>query len=329
MDQHIAHVALLVRDYDEALAYFCGTLGFRLVEDTPLGPTKRWCLVAPPGGGTSLLLARAADDVQAAQVGNQGGGRVFLFLETDDFARDHATLVGRGVKFTEAPRHEPYGTVAVFEDLHGNRWDLLQRTGPDIRVLTPAEYDAIWAAHGAAAFQDDTPAFRYRDALSEAERRKEDALRARMGDPYRLHLGVFVDGEVAGWSWGHQESAEAFYMVNSAVLPAYRGRGLYAALLRALLARVAEQGFQRIYSRHKATNNAIIVPKLKAGFVVTALELSDRFGTLVQLTYFPNEKRRKVAGFRAGQVPADDELRALLGLQATPARPCPEAPPAE
>ena len=127
MQQHLAHVALLVRDYDEALEYFVGRLGFRVIEDTPLSPDKRWVLVAPPGAReAALLLARAVGAQQEAAVGRQGGGRVFLFLHTDDFARDHAAMRARGVRFIEAPREEPYGTVAVFEDLYGNRWDLLQ-----------------------------------------------------------------------------------------------------------------------------------------------------------------------------------------------------------
>lgn len=127
MAQHLGAIALLVRDYDDAIAWFTGVLGFTLIENTRLGPDKRWVLVAPPGGGeTRLLLARAADDVQRAQVGRQGGGRVWLFLHTDDFAADHARMQAAGVRFLEAPRQEAYGSVAVFEDLYGNRWDLLQ-----------------------------------------------------------------------------------------------------------------------------------------------------------------------------------------------------------
>ena len=127
MTQHIAAVALVVRDYDEAIAYYTGALGFDLIEDTPLSEGKRWVLVAPAGGqGTALLLARAADERQRARVGDQTGGRVFLFLHTDDFWRDYDAMRARGVAFAEEPRHEPYGTVAVFVDLYGNRWDLLQ-----------------------------------------------------------------------------------------------------------------------------------------------------------------------------------------------------------
>ncbi len=123
----IAHVALVVRDYDEAIAWYTGKLGFSVLEDTPLSPDKRWVLVAPEKPGTALLLAKAANAEQVARIGNQTGGRVFLFLHTDDFARDHAAFQARGVRFVEAPRHETYGTVAVFEDLYGNRWDLIER----------------------------------------------------------------------------------------------------------------------------------------------------------------------------------------------------------
>jgi catechol 2,3-dioxygenase-like lactoylglutathione lyase family enzyme len=127
VSQRLAAVALLVPDYDEAIAFFCGVLGFALVEDTPLDDGKRWVRVRPRGArGTALLLARAADEEQRRHVGRQGGGRVFLFLETDDFARDHARYVAAGVRFMEEPRSEPYGTVAVFEDAFGNRWDLIE-----------------------------------------------------------------------------------------------------------------------------------------------------------------------------------------------------------
>jgi catechol 2,3-dioxygenase-like lactoylglutathione lyase family enzyme len=128
MQQSIAHVALVVRDYDEALAFYVGTLGFRVVEDTDQPEQdKRWVVVSPPGStGTSLLLARASKPEQATFIGNQAGGRVFLFLSTDDFWRDYDRMVAAGVRFVRPPSEEPYGTVAVFEDLYGNRWDLLQ-----------------------------------------------------------------------------------------------------------------------------------------------------------------------------------------------------------
>lgn len=125
--RRVATVALVVRNYDEAISWYVGKLGFVLTEDVDLGGGKRWVTVAPANGqGARLLLAEAADEAQRNSIGNQTGGRVFLFLETDDFARDHATMLEKGVEFREAPRHEPYGTVAVFADLHGNLWDLIQ-----------------------------------------------------------------------------------------------------------------------------------------------------------------------------------------------------------
>ncbi|MDR0182834.1 VOC family protein [Lysobacter arvi] len=126
MQKHIACFALVVADYDEAIDFYVRKLGFELREDTELGDGKRWVLVAPRGAQTSILLARAADDAQRAAIGCQTGGRVGFFLHTDDFARDHAAMIANGVRFLEAPRHEPYGVVAVFEDLYGNRWDLLE-----------------------------------------------------------------------------------------------------------------------------------------------------------------------------------------------------------
>jgi catechol 2,3-dioxygenase-like lactoylglutathione lyase family enzyme len=128
MKQSIAHLALLVRDYDEAIAFFTKSLRFDLIEDTALGGGKRWVLVAPPGStGASLLLAKAANPEQESRVGNQTGGRVFLFLHTDDLWRDYHEMKSRGVAFVEEPRQEAYGTVVVFLDLYGNKWDLVQK----------------------------------------------------------------------------------------------------------------------------------------------------------------------------------------------------------
>ena len=125
--QTIAHVTLLVRDYDEAIAFFTRVLQFQVIQDTPLGDGKRWVLVAPADGArTSLLLAQASTPEQETRIGNQTGGRVFLFLHTTDFWRDYAAMKEKGVRFTETPREEAYGTVVVFQDLYGNKWDLLQ-----------------------------------------------------------------------------------------------------------------------------------------------------------------------------------------------------------
>jgi catechol 2,3-dioxygenase-like lactoylglutathione lyase family enzyme len=144
VSKSIACVTLVVRDYEEAIAYFTGLLGFVLAEDEPVAGGKRWVRVAPPSNrGASLLLARAATAEQLARVGDQTGGRVALFLHTDDFWADYRAMQSRGVRFTEQPREEPYGTVAVFLDLYGNRWDLVQpkdlsRFEASAPALTPA-----------------------------------------------------------------------------------------------------------------------------------------------------------------------------------------------
>lgn len=130
MKQSIIHISLLVRDYDEALDFYTQKLGFDLVEDTRLSETKRWVLVKPPGSsGCCLLLAKAADEQQLSAVGNQSGGRVFLFLETDHFDQSYHSMLEKGISFVREPVVESYGTVAVFSDLYGNLWDLIERRG--------------------------------------------------------------------------------------------------------------------------------------------------------------------------------------------------------
>jgi catechol 2,3-dioxygenase-like lactoylglutathione lyase family enzyme len=127
MTQFISAISLVVPDYDSAIGFYVEKLGFTLIEDTPMPHGKRWVLVAPPGAAeTRLLLARAANAEQTAAIGNQTGGRVFLFLNTDDFDGDYATMKTRGVEFLEAPRDEPYGKVVVFTDPFGNKWDLIE-----------------------------------------------------------------------------------------------------------------------------------------------------------------------------------------------------------
>jgi catechol 2,3-dioxygenase-like lactoylglutathione lyase family enzyme len=128
MQQQIAHIALVVADYDEAIRFYTDKLNFTLIEDTVLSETKRWVLVAPAGSaGCCLLLAKAANEEQQSRVGNQTGGRVFLFLYTDDFWRDHKAMIEKGIVFAREPVEESYGTVAVFRDLYGNLWDLIER----------------------------------------------------------------------------------------------------------------------------------------------------------------------------------------------------------
>ena len=128
MDQQIAQVAIVVADYDEAIAFYTQKLGFALLEDRQLSPSKRWVLVMPKGTGhCALLLAKADNDLQKSRIGNQTGGRVFLFLLTDNFWRDYEQFVENGIKFIRQPAEEIYGTVAVFEDLYGNLWDLIEQ----------------------------------------------------------------------------------------------------------------------------------------------------------------------------------------------------------
>jgi lactoylglutathione lyase len=131
MKQTIGYVALVVRGYDEAITFYTKSLRFTLIEDTALSDGKRWVLVAPPNSqGTCLLLAKASTPEQESRIGNQTGGRVFLFLHTDDFWRDYHDMQARGVKFREEPRQESHGTVVVFEDLYGNKWDLVESKRP-------------------------------------------------------------------------------------------------------------------------------------------------------------------------------------------------------
>jgi catechol 2,3-dioxygenase-like lactoylglutathione lyase family enzyme len=127
MKQYIAHITLVVDDYDKAIRFYTGTLSFVLIEDTCLNEKKRWVLIAPPGGSScSILLAKASTEEQRSRIGNQTGGRVALFLYTDNFWRDYNTMLGKDVKFVRTPKEEAYGIVAVFEDLYGNLWDLIE-----------------------------------------------------------------------------------------------------------------------------------------------------------------------------------------------------------
>jgi lactoylglutathione lyase len=220
MPQMIGHVALLVRDYDEAIAFFKGRLRFSLIEDTPVGEGKRWVLVAPPGtGGTALLLAKAATSEQASRVGNQTGGRVFLFLHTDDCWRDYHDMKSRGVVFAEEPRHEEYGTVAVFLDLYGNRWDLVQSSSYSAGKREP----------------DDVMLCRMADVT--------DAVRAELG---ALSRAVYPPDVAAAWpgrdlEWSAPEWG-VFVRAGDGALVSFVGIVLRAALCDGLAVRVGGIG---------------------------------------------------------------------------------------
>lgn len=187
--------------------------------------------------------------------------------------------------------------------------------GYSIREMALEEFSPLAQPRMKEVFLDNGMIFSAREYLSEEEKAARAELGKRMGDPIRINLGLFHGDEFVGWSWGYQKDSDTFYMTNSAVLPAHRGQGLYKALMNAMVEVVAAKGFQVIYSRHIATNNAVIVPKLKAGFHITSFELSEIFGVLVHLTYFPNPLRRKVLIARTGDQRPDSEVRRVLGLE--------------
>lgn len=184
----------------------------------------------------------------------------------------------------------------------------------EIREMSQEEFLPIWNLHAEKIFDDHSQIFRVFDWLDHQEKEKAKDLRKFIAEAYQLRLGVFVGGQCVGWSVGHQESAETYYMRNSAVLPEYRRQGLYTALMHKTTEILKEKGFQKIYSRHCATNNAVIIPKLTAGFVITSMEISDMFGVLVHLTYFPKELRRKIMNFRVGDLKPDEEIKKCLKI---------------
>ncbi|OFZ22863.1 MAG: hypothetical protein A2X94_17565 [Bdellovibrionales bacterium GWB1_55_8] len=181
----------------------------------------------------------------------------------------------------------------------------------EIRELSRDEFAPLFKANREKMFAD-TLTFRAHDAMSEAETDAIGRLRKNLGQLYEFNLGLFYKNEFIGWSFGRQLDHERFYMVNSAIFPEHRGKGLYQEMLRILTSRVSKEGFQIIYSRHAATNSAVLVPKLKAGFIISGFEISDLFGLLVHLSYFSNPLRRRMMDVRAGQAIPDQELRKYL-----------------
>jgi ribosomal protein S18 acetylase RimI-like enzyme len=177
------------------------------------------------------------------------------------------------------------------------------------------EFQKYWDLWGPKMFSDNDTSMDVRRVLSEEERTKVRNLHKNMTQMLRLNLCIFKGEEFCGWFTGDQYNNETFYMRNSAILPEHRRKGLYTILMHEVLERVKEQGFQIVLSRHTTTNNSIIIPKLKAGFVITAVEVSDRFGTLVHLSYFFNETRRQIMEFRAGDLKPDQKIKDALGIQ--------------
>ena len=240
---------LLVRDHDEAIAFYAGALGGELVEDTDLGGGARWVVVRLPGGGATLVLARAVTDAQRARIGDQAGGRVVLFVTTDDFARDHEAFTARGVRFLEAPRHELFGTVAVFVDLHGNKLDLIERRAPREVV----ELDALIAAFRAATLPRDrwTHAAHLAvgtwHALEVSADAALDAMRTGIVRLNEAHGTANTD--TGGY---HETITRAYLTVLARFAAAHRGLSR-AEIVRALLAGpLADRGYLlRFYTRDR------------------------------------------------------------------------------
>jgi GNAT superfamily N-acetyltransferase len=191
-------------------------------------------------------------------------------------------------------------------------------SGYYLKEMTEKEFFPLFGQHYDRIFGEDHTFFAS-DHYTLEEKAKVKALGQRMGNLYRLHVGVFSpEHEFVGFSFGYQETAETFYMVCSAVIEDHRRKGLYGALLDHVIERVEDVGFQVIYSTHCATNNAVIIPKLKAGFVIAKLELSDMFGVVVNLHYYTNPLRRKAMDYRSGLRIPDGELRALMKIDIKP-----------
>jgi L-amino acid N-acyltransferase YncA len=185
--------------------------------------------------------------------------------------------------------------------------------GYELRKVSADEFRPLFKVNRPKLF-GDTLTFRHNEALSIHEQEAQKNLQGRMGNLYELYLVLYYNGNLAGWSFGRQVDSEKFYMVNSAIIPEHRQKGLYKALMSAIIDEAVGEGFQIICSRHAATNSAILIPKLKSGFIITSFELSDVFGVLVHLSYFTNSIRRKAMDFRAGQSIPDEELKKYLPL---------------
>lgn len=183
-----------------------------------------------------------------------------------------------------------------------------------IRELSEEEFKPLLAEHRSEVFDGDH-SYDFQNVLTDEEMSKIKELGKNLGVPYKLRIGVFdINNQFVGWSWGHQENSTTFYMVNSAILINHRRKGLYSLLLNKSIELLSNKGFQVIYSRHGVTNNAVIIPKLKAGFIISKMEIDDRFGVLVHLHYYTNHNRRKIMDYRAGQVRPDQNIREVFGI---------------
>lgn len=186
------------------------------------------------------------------------------------------------------------------------------KNGYTIKEMEAKDFFPLFGEHYDSLFGDDHTFFPDKN-LSEIENQKKKNLKKRMGDPFHLYLGLYSpNNEFIGFSFGFQESEETFYMAASAVLPEHRNMGLYSELVKYVIKRTTDEGFQTIYGSHCATNNAVLIPKLKLGFIFSKIELSDMFGTIIHLQYFTNPLRRKVMDYRSGLKVPDSEIKSVM-----------------
>lgn len=196
--------------------------------------------------------------------------------------------------------------------MDGYNWQI--QDNYEIRSMARGEFEPLHQKYTKKILDDETQTFRFRESLSDDERAKLKKLTANMGELFELRLGVFHKSEFVGWHFGRQDSYTSFYMQSSGILGPHRRNGLYSELVKRVLQITTDLGFQDVWSRHNATNNAVIIPKLKQGFLITALEVTDLFGTLAHLHYYPKEVRRKMMDYRVGQIKPDAEIKKYLGL---------------
>ncbi len=183
-----------------------------------------------------------------------------------------------------------------------------------IREMCEPEFTPLFEKHAKVVFEGDH-SYSVQNLLSETEKKNMDSLNELMGSPYKLYLGVFnKENEFVGWSWGSQENRSTFYMVNSGILHEHRRKGLYGELVKCCVEILSNKGFQLIYSRHCATNNDVIIPKLKAGFIISKMEIDDRFGVLVHLHFYTNKNRRKIMDYRSGQSRPDETIKDIFNI---------------
>ncbi len=183
-----------------------------------------------------------------------------------------------------------------------------------IKELTAEEFKPLYDKHKDSVFEDDHSYVMW-DLLNDEELGQIKSLGEKLGAPYKLFLGVFdKESTFVGWSWGFQENSTTFYMCNSAILPEHRRKGLYSSLVNRCVDTLSQKGFQLIYSRHCATNNDVIIPKLKAGFIISKMEIDDKFGVLIHLHFYNNKDRRRIMDYRSGQLKPDSKIKEVFKL---------------